>query len=190
MEHAGAGVTQGDPIMLDNEAARSMEELARILRELYALVAQLTKMFRDRPFTPDGHMVGSIGEAWAKLIYDLELLPPSTPVHDAKALEDGRLVQIKASQGRSVGLSAEPVHLLVLQLRPDGTSEEVYNGPGKPVWEAAGKVSKTSQRPISLAALKKLMTTIPMDARLPVKRMLSLEPTDACGVVQRVVPDP
>ena len=34
-----------------------------IIRELYRLIDELEQMFPGRHFTPDGHLVGSIGEA-------------------------------------------------------------------------------------------------------------------------------
>lgn len=83
-----------------------------LLKRLYNLVDDLERMFPGRPFTPDGHMVGSLGEALASFHYGLTLLPPSTRTHDAK--KDGLLVQVKATQGSRVALRSEPRHLLVL----------------------------------------------------------------------------
>jgi hypothetical protein len=42
----------------------------KLMAELYGLVTELELMFQ-RPFTPDGHMVGSIGEALAAHYYGL-----------------------------------------------------------------------------------------------------------------------
>lgn len=151
-----------------------MKRLAEIMRELYALTNELERRFPGRKFTPDGHMVGSIGEAWAVWLYQVELLRASTPQHDAKAA-DGRLVQIKATQGKGVALSSEPDHLLVLKLHQDGSPEEVYNGPGAPVWAAAGKMGKNGQRPISVQRLRALMKTVAEHEKIP---RVSAEETD------------
>jgi len=139
-----------------------MNRVVEILRKLYILVEELERLHEGRRFTPDGHMVGSIGEAWAKWLYGVDLLPASTPCHDAKTA-DGRLVQVKATQGRSVALYDEPQHLVVLKLLRDGTAEEVYGGPA---WEAAGKKAKNGQRPISIAKPQALMENVPDDKRL------------------------
>ena len=144
---------------------RAMETIVRI----YELVDELEKFFPGRHFTPDGHMVGSIGEAWAKWMYDLTLLQASAKGHDATA-RDGRRVQIKATQGASVLLSEEPDHLVILKLRRDGIAEEIYNGPGAEPWRTAGKPSKAGYRRISVAALRQLMMAVDEDARLPTLR--------------------
>jgi hypothetical protein len=45
---------------------------------MYRLIDELETMFEGRHFTPDGHTVGSIGEALAGHYYGLQLLPAST----------------------------------------------------------------------------------------------------------------
>src|SRR5262245_63415335 len=90
-------------------------------------------MFHGRHFTPDGHMVGSLGEALARYHYRIELAAASLYCHDGTC--DGKQVQIKATQGKRIALSSEPEHLLVLLLLRDGSIEERYNGPGGPVWK-------------------------------------------------------
>lgn len=136
-----------------------------LVRRLYAIVAELEGHFPGRPFTPDGHLVGSLGEVLAAHLYVLRLLPCSTPAHDAVAA-DGRLVQIKATQGGSVAMRQCCEHLLVLRLERDGSAAEAYNGPGALAWEAAGRMQRNGQRPISLARLRGLMTHVPLGARL------------------------
>lgn len=98
--------------------------------------------------------------------HGLELLVASTPGHDARA-RDGRLVEIKATQGKMVGLRDEPRHLLVLRLHPDGTFDEVYDGAGAPVWAASGPMQKNGQRAIGLGKLSKLMAEVDGAERLP-----------------------
>jgi hypothetical protein len=142
-----------------------MKDCAALVRELYAIVGELEHLYPGRPFTPDGHLVGSIGEALAQSRYGLELLPCSTAEHDAKA-RDGRLVQIKATQGSRVGLYANPQHLIVLRLTRDGSTEEVFNGPGQVAWAHVSKVAKNGQRSISVAQLRRLMLCVSPDQRL------------------------
>jgi hypothetical protein len=45
----------------------------KLLRSIYDSVDALEAMFRGRHFTPDGHMVGSLGEAFAAHYYGIEL---------------------------------------------------------------------------------------------------------------------
>ena len=72
----------------------------KLIAELYGLVDELEAMFPGRKFTPDGHMVGSLGEAIAAHHYGLDLMTMSNEGYDA--VIDGRKVEIKATQGVSV----------------------------------------------------------------------------------------
>lgn len=139
--------------------------VAAKIRFLYQTARELEQLFPGRHYTPDGHMIGSIGEALAASCYGLELFPASEKTHDAKA-SDGRLVQIKATQINRVAISSEPEWLLVLKIHEDGTFSEKYNGPGKPVWENCGKMQKNGQRTISLSKLKMLQKEVPEDKRI------------------------
>lgn len=152
-----------------NPSKPAIEDVPRLVRELYRIVHELERRFPGRKFTLDGHLVGSIGEVVAARMYNLELLPASAPVHDATA-KDGRPVQIKATQAKSVGLRDEPEHLLVLQLHPDGTASEAYNGPGELAWRHAGKMQRNGQRQVGVAKLACLMEEVPIGARLVTTR--------------------
>ena len=147
-----------------------IDHVPSIVQRLYALVGELESHFPGRKFTPDGHLVGSLGEVLAAYHYDLELLAASTEKHDACS-RDGRFVQVKATQARSVALRSEPHHLLVLSLLRDGTVDEVYNGPGALAWSRIGPPQRNGQFPLSLSTLRKLMAQVPQDARLP-RRLL------------------
>lgn len=142
------------------------EQAAEKIKELYEISAELERLFPGRHYTPDGHMIGSIGEALAASYYGLELFPASAETHDARAV-DGRLVQIKATQISRISLSGEPQWLLVLRIHRNGTFSEEYNSPGKLAWEHCGKMQKNGQRPISLAKLRILQAEVPDSARLP-----------------------
>lgn len=145
----------------------SQKQAAEKIKQLYEISAELERLFPGRHYTPDGHMIGSIGEALAASYYGLELFTASAETHDAKAA-DGRLVQVKATQISRIALSSEPQWLLVLRIHRDGTFSEEYNGPGKLAWEHCGKMQKNGQRPISLAKLRILQVEVPDSTRLPV----------------------
>ena len=134
-------------------------KIPQLLKRLYEIVAELELLFPGRKFTPDGHLVGSLGEVIAAHDYNLVLLESSTKTHDAR--KGSKQIQIKATQGKSVAMYGEPEHLLVLRLLKDGTTEEIYNGPGKPAWNNAGKLQKNGQRAISLSRLRSLMKEVP-----------------------------
>ena len=129
------------------------------IKELYKITNELESSYPGRKFTIDGHLVGSIGELIVAEHYGLELLPNSTETHDAVS-SAGEYVQIKATQINRISISSEPDYLIVIKLFSDGSWEEVYNGPGKPVWDNAGKMQKNGQRPISLSKLRCLMNSV------------------------------
>ena len=147
--------------------ADAVDAVPGLIGELYGLVSRLEGLFPGRRFTPDGHLVGSIGEVIAAHRYGLELLTHSSQGHDARA-PSGCLVEIKATQCGSVGLREQPLHLIVLYLSPDGQATEVYNGPGELAWRSAGAMQpRNGQRSISLSKLRLLMAQVPIDLRIP-----------------------
>ena len=74
------------------------ERLPHLIAELYRVVNELEAMFPGRHFTPDGHLVGSLGECLAAHHYGLKLLPASSPGVDA--VRDGRHVEIRVAESR------------------------------------------------------------------------------------------
>lgn len=81
------------------------ERLPQIIREIYRCVAELEEMFPGRHFTPDGHMVGSIGESLASYYYGFdELFVASHLSHDGRVGD--RLIQVKATQKNRIGISS------------------------------------------------------------------------------------
>lgn len=150
----------------DNMPPTEDRPIRHLIQELYHITAQLEELYPGRHFTPDGHMVGSIDEVLAAETYGIELFTASAPVHDEKA-PDGRLVQIKATQVDAVGISECPDCLIVLKILHDGSFEEVYNGPGAPAWDVAGKLQKTSQRHVSLSKLRALHELVAESDRIP-----------------------
>lgn len=136
-----------------------------LVAEPYGLVTELEQMFQ-RPFTPDGHMVGSLGEALAAHHYDLTLLPCSTPGCDATIGE--KRVEIKATQGSRVAFRCKPDYLLVLQINRDGSFDEVYNGRGDRVWELVAHKPKPTngQWQVSLGSLRRLNGSVHPSERI------------------------
>ena len=140
-------------------------EVPTLVKQLYKIVHEFEQLFPSRRFTPDGHLVGSIGEVIAAHRYGLDLLPASTEDHDGKS-PNGTLVQIKVTQGKYVALRAEPDHLIVLFLTPNGEVAEVFNGPGSIAWAACSPLQRNGQRPIRLSKLRTLMASVEPSTRL------------------------
>jgi hypothetical protein len=128
-------------------------KLPPAVARIYEAVADLGRCYPGRSFTPDGHLVGSIGEVIAADALGLTLLPPSQPGHDARDASC-RLVQIKMTAGRSIAMYADCDRLVVLRVLSPHEAEIVYDGDGAPAWANAGKMAKNCQRTIRLAKLR------------------------------------
>lgn len=139
--------------------------LEEIIRELYKITAELEEKYPGRRFTPDGHLIGSIGEVYAAEKYGLTLLEASSEKHDALSA-DGRLIQIKITQTDRISIYSEPDYLIVMKMGNDGNIEEIYNGKGFAPWENAGKVQKNGQRSINLKKLVSLNAVISSEDRV------------------------
>lgn len=150
-----------------------MADVGQLVLELYQVIDELEAMYPGRHFTPDGHVVGSLGEAIAAEAFDLELKTASNEGFDAETRgeQPPRTVEIKATQGKSISLQADvahPDHLIALHIdRTTGHARVVYNGPASPVCRAAGKRQKNGQQRISIPRLAELMSDVADDVRLP-----------------------
>lgn len=122
--------------------------------QIYRAVEELERQYPGRKFTPDGHLVGSIGEVIAAEHFGLTLHPASHPAHDAFDL--GGQVQIKMTAGNKVSMYGECERMIVLKVVSPEHAEVIYDGPGKPVWEKAGRQQKNGQRTIGLARLRSM----------------------------------
>jgi hypothetical protein len=126
---------------------------------IYRAVEQLRAEYPNRSFTPDGHLVGHIGEVIAAKEFKLDLLPNSHPSHDATdAL--GRFVQIKLTAGKSIAMYADCDRLIVLRIASPEWAELFYDGDGAPIWQRAGKPQKNGQRTVRLKAIEDYQMTL------------------------------
>ena len=139
--------------------ATAVDLVPALIRGLYAIVSKLESIFPGRHFTPDGHLVGSIGEALGSTFYGVELCRASTEGYDG--VSQGRKVEVKATQGERIALSSCPEHLLAFKPNEDGSFAECFNGPGDLAWALVAKrrSTKNGQHQVSLAALKRVMAT-------------------------------
>lgn len=139
-------------------------------------IKQLEEAFPNRAFTIDGRLVGDIGEVIAALEYDLVLHETSQPTHDADT-SDGRHVQIKATFKESLTFRRVPDYYLGFKLYEDGRHEEVFNGPGKLIYEryAIRKGIGEALLSFPISELRKLSAQVPEHERI--RRRLPLAET-------------
>ncbi len=138
--------------------------LPTAVAKIYKAVEELEREFPGRPFTPDGHLVGSIGEVMAREVFGFELYPPSNKGHDAKCKTRGD-VEVKITAGKSVSFYSDCNHLIVLRIVSPSEGEVVYDGAGAPVLQLAGKIQKNGQRRASLGKIRQLASQLKGNAR-------------------------
>lgn len=140
---------------------KSEENVKDLIKKLYSVVSKMEEMYPGRHFTPDGHLVGSLGECIVANAYDLKLMPASNKGYDA-ITKCGLEVEIKATQKKAVAFRSEPQHVIVIKILPDGQFEEVYNGLGCRVYDTFKGKKKPSngQFQISISKLKKLNDSV------------------------------
>ena len=130
-----------------------MDDTRKLVRELYRISARLKVLHPHRNFTPDGILVGSLGEVLAEF-------------HDC--IINKLLVQIKTTQRESIQIGEPCQHLIALKLMPDGTAVEVFNGPGAIVWNLVKDkpLPKNGLYSVRLNKLRELMEDVPKTQRV------------------------
>ena len=155
------------------------------MQEIQQLLA-ITKLLRDNPkhqgrkFSLDGKLVGDIGEVLAAEKYGLELLPENAYKHDAKEITTGRMVQIKASFKNNsyfpFGEDKVPDYFLAINILENGELEELFNGPGKYVFEhyiikRNLKHYKETYYTLSKGVLKKLNVLVQEEEKIKIVKL-------------------
>lgn len=148
------------------EIAKSIEDTRTLVRSLYEITARLNQLHPHRNFTLDGILVGSLGEVLAEYHYGLSPLDTGTKCHDC-CIGDHN-VQVKTTQRDAIQIGEPCEHLIALKLLPDGTVEEIFNGPGHLVWNLVKDkpLPKNGLYAVRVTKLRAIMTTVPASERL------------------------
>jgi len=142
------------------------------LRLIFQGIERLKESFPNREFTIDGRLVGDVGEVIAALEYDVVLHDVSQPNHDATTTDGSRHVQIKATFKDSLTFKTVPDFYLGFKLYADGRHEEVFNGPGKIIFErySGRKGCGVVLLSFPIAELRKLSKQVPDGDRIAKRR--------------------
>lgn len=159
-----------DRIEYTSEQMKSVKEQ---IQKIYEIVSELQESFPGRSFTPDGHLIGSIGEVMAAYHYGIELYKASKEVHDG--IVNGREVQIKITQGNKIQIRHKPDYLIVMYITGTGQVYEVYNGTGDKAWKVVGKKNSNNAYTMSLGRLMTIDETVDASDRIvavnPIEKM-------------------
>ena len=158
----------GGPVV----SSKQPDRIPALIRRLFAVCSDLESEYPGRPFTPDGHPLGSIGEVLAAARYGLDLHRPSKKGRDART-SDGVMVEVKATAAKKQGSTRVafrevPVrtHVLVVRVTSNGEMHEEFNGPGAVLVDHLSPARSNGQRTISLARLRRLQNSVPETDRL------------------------
>jgi hypothetical protein len=143
------------------------KRIAEALGLIFEGIGRLKDAFPKKEFTIDGRLVGDIGEITAQLEYDVELFDVLREGHHGKT-SDGRLVQVRATFKDSLGFPSVPDCYFGLKLYRDGTYEEIYNGPGKLIYEKYKHRSGIGKKLLSFpnSDLRELSARVPRNDRI------------------------
>lgn len=148
-------------------------EIHQAVQEMLKIVEALQKQYHKKKFTLDGRLVGDLGEILVEEDYDLKLYSGLEKHHDG-VTPDGKKVQIKTTMKNSLTFPVDhiPHYYIGIKIHPDGTYDEIFNGPGSVAWEAIKhrKPTKTNLHSITLSALAKLNENVSEQERIPKKR--------------------
>lgn len=126
-----------------------------LVRLIFQACAELSSR-SGRSVSPDGHLVGSLGEIHAAHALGLRLENASNAGFDAVD-SDGRRVEIKTTTRSSIALAASGTlaeRLIVVQLDAEtGAARIVSDGKAAVAWKLAGKPGKNGQRRLSIKRL-------------------------------------
>ena len=140
-----------------------INQLKEAIKDLYRSVEKMSSAFPQRKFTPDGRMIGDIGEAIASLKFGVVLDEKSQKDWDGYRIDkkgNKRMVQIKTTQKVETYLKKPPRDgdLLVFKIKRDGEYELCYDGPALKVWNSLShrKADVTGAKMIDLKKLKEI----------------------------------
>ncbi len=161
------------PVAEPPDVQQLVAATSALVADLHRVVEALEALHPGRKFTPDGHLVGSLGEVAAVALFDIQLHNASNKGCDA-VCPDGRTVEIKAtygSRGVAVRQSSHGIAdaLVVLKLSKDGSVEVVFNGTYGVAHALVQDKPAASNGQVSmrLSSLRALDASVPAGDRVP-----------------------
>jgi hypothetical protein len=134
-------------------------------------IGRLRQAFPTKEFTIDGRLAGDIGEIIAALEYDVQLYEVLHAGHDGYT-SDGRRVQVKATFKESLTFNSIPDYYLGFKITKDGRHEEIYNGPGKLIYERYSHRKGIGKTLLSfpISVLRQLSEVVRPEDRIPKRK--------------------
>jgi hypothetical protein len=110
-------------------------EFKKKIAEIYEIANELGKAFNIDRCTPDGHLIGAIGQIAVKIAFNLEFSSPKDG-HNCTWPKGSKQIniQVGCSGKGKIALRIEPDHLIALEIGQKGQIRLLFNGPGHYIW--------------------------------------------------------
>jgi hypothetical protein len=162
--------------------AEQVDALSAAIRKMFEAQKELQGAFPKRLFTPDGRMIGDIGQAIAELTYQVTVDARSRKDWDGKREEvcaGCPEVQVRATQTDNTYVKEPPDdgRLLVFKIFRDGSWECCYNGDARSVWVSLEKrqANKAGEKTIKVDALRTLNKAVEDCERIGMRQAAAKE---------------
>lgn len=154
------------------EGSMDATEFKNKIAAIYGAANELGEAFGIKTCTPDGHLLGAIGQIAAKIAFGLEF-GSKIEEHNCTWSEGSKKkdIQARCSGRGNIVLRAEPDHLIALEISEKGAIRLIYNGPGHYVWKRI-KDQKNSQKIASSKLLLEIQNRVNQSEKLSIKENL------------------
>lgn len=145
-------------------------EFKKKIASIYEVANELGREFEISKCTPDGHLLGAIGQIAAKMAFGLNF-GSGMKEHNCTWSKKNQLINVQVrSTGRgSVALRKEPEYLIAFEISESGKIYLLYNGPGNFVWEIVKK-QKQPQKYASKNQLSIAQSEVNPKEQIPIKQ--------------------
>lgn len=147
-------------------------EFKKKIAEIYEIANELGREFNITNCTPDGHLLGAIGQIAAKIAFGLSF-GSGMEEHNCTWSDEKRTldIQVRCTGRGSIAIRKEPEYLIALGISETGKIRLLYNGPGEYVWERI-KHQKQSQKYASKNQLQDAQLEVRPISQIPIKHNL------------------
>ena len=153
---------------MKNGCKRIQKKIAAI----YEIAKELGREFNITKCTPDGHLLGAIGQIAAKIAFGLSF--GSGMEEQNFTWSDGKRsldIQVRCTGRGSIAIRKEPEYLIALRISETGKIRLLYNGPGEYVWKRI-KHQKQNQKYASENQLQDAQLEVRPMSQIPIKHNL------------------
>ncbi len=148
------------------------KEFKKKIASIYEIANELGREFNISKCTPDGHLLGAIGQIAAKTAFGLQF-GSDEKEHNCIWSDESRSmnIQVRCTGRGSIAIRKEPEYLIALEISETGKIYLLYNGPGKYVWERIER-QKQAQKNASRNQLRDAQSEVSLKSQIPIKHNL------------------